>query len=328
MGFSDADFISKEKHELDYVLKKWEKRTTQANRDILSNALDEFRKDPANSPYTRDIFYSWAEKTALKPKLEAREETFNSKSQDLTEDKLNQASGETVSKDEVTQTAGENKKQESEKSTSFQSSTQKTENAAEILQANEIKPEEEQKQLYQKTIDKNLSATPNRTRPWWHWLFVALGVIAVVVIVVLLLRGCDKTVDNAPNISQKPIDNLQKTENKVLTPGSLPADLSSFRFAANSTTMLQKGEEAKLAALAAKLNNYSSGKLLLSGWCAKYGNPDLDAAITASRADYIKQRLLKAGIPAGIIITAVGRGADSNQKKDSSFSRRVDVSVE
>jgi len=67
---SDRDYISKEKHELDYVLRKWEKRTTQANRDLLSSALDQFAGDPANEPFTRDIFYSFAEKTGLIPKLE------------------------------------------------------------------------------------------------------------------------------------------------------------------------------------------------------------------------------------------------------------------
>jgi len=32
MPFADKDFISKEKHELDYVLRKWNKRATLENR--------------------------------------------------------------------------------------------------------------------------------------------------------------------------------------------------------------------------------------------------------------------------------------------------------
>ncbi len=70
MAENDRDFISKEKHELDYVLRKWDKRTTQANRDMLSEALDLFSADAANEPFTRDLFYAFAEKTGLVAKLE------------------------------------------------------------------------------------------------------------------------------------------------------------------------------------------------------------------------------------------------------------------
>ncbi|MCK5686599.1 hypothetical protein KAJ27_20855 [bacterium] len=39
---TDEQLISKEDHELNYVLKKWDKRQTQENRDYLSKKLDEF----------------------------------------------------------------------------------------------------------------------------------------------------------------------------------------------------------------------------------------------------------------------------------------------
>jgi len=74
MPFSDKDFISKEEHELDYVLRKWGRSATQANRDKLIEALDRFHADQAYEPHTRARFYDFAEKTGLAATLEGREE--------------------------------------------------------------------------------------------------------------------------------------------------------------------------------------------------------------------------------------------------------------
>jgi hypothetical protein len=63
MAFSDADQISTEEHELDYVLSKWGERTTKANRAILAAELGRFKADPENKPWTRTLFYAWAERT-------------------------------------------------------------------------------------------------------------------------------------------------------------------------------------------------------------------------------------------------------------------------
>ena len=39
---TDEQLISKEDHELNYLLKKWGKKQSQKNRDFLSKKLDEF----------------------------------------------------------------------------------------------------------------------------------------------------------------------------------------------------------------------------------------------------------------------------------------------
>jgi len=71
MAFEDKDFISKEKHELDYVLRKWNKRTTQSNRDLLIQALDAFNADASLEPHKREQFYGYAASTGLKNRLES-----------------------------------------------------------------------------------------------------------------------------------------------------------------------------------------------------------------------------------------------------------------
>ncbi len=64
---SDRDNISKQDHELNYVLKKYGKRQTKENREKLSDALDQFRKDDSYKTYFRDDFYDYVEKNdALK----------------------------------------------------------------------------------------------------------------------------------------------------------------------------------------------------------------------------------------------------------------------
>jgi len=70
MAFTDADFISKEEHELDYVLRKWKKRGTAANRALLVEALDRFNADKAWEPHTRARFYDFAERDGLYGRLE------------------------------------------------------------------------------------------------------------------------------------------------------------------------------------------------------------------------------------------------------------------
>lgn len=59
MPFSNRDFISNEKHELDHVLEKWNKRATQANRDILTQVLDAFNGDTEQKPHIRDPLYTY-----------------------------------------------------------------------------------------------------------------------------------------------------------------------------------------------------------------------------------------------------------------------------
>ena len=58
---SDRDQISKQDHELDYVLKKYGKRQTKDNREKLSDALDTFRKDDSYETYFRADFYNYVE---------------------------------------------------------------------------------------------------------------------------------------------------------------------------------------------------------------------------------------------------------------------------
>ena len=71
MTFKDADYIAKDEHELNYVLKKYGKRQTQENRAKFEEMLDAFRDDAAYEPHKRADFYRYIDATSCCDALEA-----------------------------------------------------------------------------------------------------------------------------------------------------------------------------------------------------------------------------------------------------------------
>ena len=55
----DSDTISKETHELNYLLKKWNKRQSQGNRDKLVAKIDEFNANKNYRSHNREDFYAY-----------------------------------------------------------------------------------------------------------------------------------------------------------------------------------------------------------------------------------------------------------------------------
>jgi hypothetical protein len=69
----DRDLISKQVHELNYLLHKWGKRQTKANRAALIDALDAFGAEVGEPvEHERQAFYAYAERTQLAATLEDR----------------------------------------------------------------------------------------------------------------------------------------------------------------------------------------------------------------------------------------------------------------
>src|SRR4030042_1517283 len=67
----DRDTISNEEHELNYLLKKWGKKTNEANRKILSDALDKFKDDNSFENHNRENFYYYSKQMNIGDSLEA-----------------------------------------------------------------------------------------------------------------------------------------------------------------------------------------------------------------------------------------------------------------
>jgi outer membrane protein OmpA-like peptidoglycan-associated protein len=56
---SDRNLISQEKHELDYLLNKWNKAVNNSNREILSGLVKEFKAATDWAPHNRERFYEY-----------------------------------------------------------------------------------------------------------------------------------------------------------------------------------------------------------------------------------------------------------------------------
>lgn len=56
---TDADLISKEEHELNYLLKKWNKKQSIANRKQLIGKIDEFNGNQNYRTSNREDFYKY-----------------------------------------------------------------------------------------------------------------------------------------------------------------------------------------------------------------------------------------------------------------------------
>ncbi|MCF6236962.1 MAG: hypothetical protein L3J70_11435 [Gammaproteobacteria bacterium] len=59
--FKDSEMISKQTHELNYVLKKYEKKQSEANREKMIALLDGFIKFEEYKPHMRKEFYQYIE---------------------------------------------------------------------------------------------------------------------------------------------------------------------------------------------------------------------------------------------------------------------------
>ena len=55
----DAAKISKEEHELNYLLKKWKKKQSQSNRKKLAKKITEFNANKAYRTNNREDFYTY-----------------------------------------------------------------------------------------------------------------------------------------------------------------------------------------------------------------------------------------------------------------------------
>ena len=72
MVFKDSELIAQEDHELNYVLKKYEKRQTKGNRALMRQFLKKFRQEPTYTPHKRRDFYRYVEATRCFDQLENR----------------------------------------------------------------------------------------------------------------------------------------------------------------------------------------------------------------------------------------------------------------
>ena len=67
---SDRDLVSSEDHEINYLLRKWDKKQSKKNREILVGKLKDFKHDDSYAPHNRDSFYKYVDDKKVKDLLE------------------------------------------------------------------------------------------------------------------------------------------------------------------------------------------------------------------------------------------------------------------
>lgn len=67
MPRTDAEEISIETHELDYVLKKWNKTQSEDNRAVLVLFIGKFKNSEGS--HDREAFYKYSDMSGLKNRL-------------------------------------------------------------------------------------------------------------------------------------------------------------------------------------------------------------------------------------------------------------------
>jgi len=311
MAFSDNDFISKEKHELDYVLRKWKCRTTQANRAILIDALEKFRADDAQAPHTRKEFYEWADRNSLAATLEA-------------------AAGDAVAGDAST---GDDEEQA----------------AVARAAAGDGGGDGAKRRKWPWWLWLILvvliivivllilrscggcSASDGQLAGGGNDQADAAPVVAMAPAVVAAPAG---TTSTSADAAAAPAPAQTTSLEAAPAPAPVALDLTSIptgdlvvRFLPDSNA-LAPGETARLSALVAAIRALGAdvGTLSVVGHSASVGYPEGELAVSQARAEVVAGRLREAGLSPGIAIVASGRGATDQLAGPASDSRRVVVS--
>ncbi len=310
MAFNDSAYISKEKHELDYVLRKWQKRTTAANRALLAKALDDFKTDADYEPHDREKFYAYAEERRVKDNLESA----------LDADKA--AIGDS---DKV------------EEKPAFPAwlwwlliillliliawmlrSC--------VVQQNVAEPRSPVPTIASASAGPAVKSAPSNSGAEKMATAASAAPIAAEGALV-----SDSGVSAAVESLGQDAAVLTK-ELKRLDAASVPKELSAFRFQADSFDSLVPGEERRLAELAVALAPYGSGTLVLTGHSASIAYPEGELLVSRERAAYLARRLAEAGLAPSITVETYGQGAASPVSADEldmarALSRRVELSV-
>lgn len=304
MAYADSDFISKEQHELDYVLRKWGKRTTRANRTILEDALDRFSGDSAWAPFTRDLFYSYAEKTGLKAKLESADRS---------------ASAETGAEASAAPESAE-------------STSNKTRVPWWIILVIVILVI-----LLLALLVRTCSIpqpTPTTISSGTSSVLPEPAVMSSAPAAPAAPASAGENGADAADRGVQPRGAVSAPEPaaRPLSLSDLPADSLAIRFEPNVTDTLQPAEMAKLKALAKTLAGFGSGTLTITGHSARIGYAEGERAVSLARARFVERYLRDAGVPQAITLDAGGKGSAepisaANPAESLRLSRRVEIGV-
>jgi|GEM_PF-835997 len=295
---SDRDLVSSEDHEMNYLLRKWDKKQSKENRETLVEKLKEFKHDDDYQPHNRESFYKYVDDNDVKSLLEDADIDDDDTMVESDEDDTEVEIVKTVIKDD---------------------NVQKT-----IVET-------------EKTIVSN-TGSGIQAEQKKSILPLIFMIIAAVIIILLILLGvyiCKKN-PNLFGQKQKTEEIKENTVVKDEEVKEDTAELlmqaiknnTPIYFIANKTTLLE-GENAKISNIISELKKHDKVKLLIEGHTAKIGKPENELKLSINRAKLIKNMINK---EVSVEIETKGYGSKKEavanpDKNEMKLNRRVEISI-
>ncbi|MBN2443489.1 MAG: OmpA family protein [Spirochaetales bacterium] len=324
----DKNLISSETHEINYVLKKWEKKQNKKNRQIVRETLEKFRDDITYKPHNRENFYRYVEDHDILALLEDAEKK---KAPGKKADKKSiipdiDGSDLTIDDPYIHKVKKSKKQKISIQDLSIQRNTNMTQMKIEKTPGTHAG---------KKASKKNLIIT----------LIVVLGVILFIVLFLVgrcLLQGTqttnlttssgeNQTEEVQPQVEVPPEENTEP-EKIHYTATSLKSFLETCTplYFKGDLDILRTDEESKIDSLVSYLDNYILVELSIEGHTANMGKPKDEMELSIKRARLVADMLKKRVKTAELKIKTTGYGAKREAVKNPDeetmkLNRRVEI---
>ena len=332
----DRYLISSQTHELNYVLRKWDKKQNKKNREILRGVLKDFRAGQSYKPHTRKNFYKYAEDNDILKLLEdEKKKKSTGKKAEIMPDI---DTGDLTIEDPYIHKAKKHKGKK-QKIKIHELTTHKGTNLT------TFKPGEKAKSIKQGS-KKGSKKT--------FFIILILILIAILIITLIFVGTCifqntqagktdpslteDVTTHVQPEEKNEEDDSASgmesETEKESYTVNSLKEFIKTntpLHFKGDLDELVE-GEGLKINKLASYLDNYTLVKLSIQGHTASIGEPENEMDLSIKRADHIADLLKEKVKNAELKLEILGYGAEREaiqnpSKEKMKLNRRVEIIV-
>jgi outer membrane protein OmpA-like peptidoglycan-associated protein len=337
MPSNDDNLISTEKHELDYLLRKWEKTADDSNREVLISTIRNFKADDEWGPHNRERFYEYVDAKNIKNILtdkeesplteigdEAREDDADSRIENQS------AGGAGIAMMEESDDKDEWREEESEKE--FEEERDDSETDGQSKQT--IMEESEEESDYTVIKGKAPAQKKEKKKPVLPILFIVTGVLIIICIILFIFYFSQIQV--VPPIVEKTevVSEVQKEDASTVQLQKLQAVVkinSPFLFIGDEVNLLP-GEEKKLENIVSAFSGFKKISISLTGHAADVQMPDHEMKISEGRAIKIKRYFQNNVKGIDLSITTVGKGFLEPVIKDvplakQQANRRVEIKI-
>jgi outer membrane protein OmpA-like peptidoglycan-associated protein len=289
----DKNLISNEKHELDYLLNKWEKSASKRNREILAGQLKKFKADKDWAPHNRKSFYEYVkEEDILK----------------LLADKQTKASPVTLIHDSAEQ-----------------------DSSYTVIKKRAAIPRKKKKSVLVPILLMLLGLCAALVLVFFLFFYLP-GTSTRITTRTPDSSETERTVQGEEQAPASGTEETEDTGAASLSQFKrILADNTPLLFVGDQAVLLP-GQEAKLEAIAGGMADFKKIDFTLTGHTADTGLPSREMELSKERAVTVKNYLERVSTGTELLITTTGKGAAEPVVKNVPVSeqqpnRRVEIAV-